>query len=558
MKNLFIALSVLCTTIAANAQTEKLPEFKATLTNANIYYGYGGELTHNSKVQLQQGTQEIALTNISTSLDQNTIQLSVPENVVLLSYRHNVKTLTTQQANPEIKKTEDSIKVQKKEIAVTDNSIFINEDLLTKTSKIVDGYTSSPDKNLTPTELIKLIDYYTAKVQGYRATLYKLKLKKDDQNEALYAIQTRLYELQKNGGLLNKYVGEMIIQVMTKAATSADLTLSYFTQRTGWLPTYDMRVKSIDNSFKLVYKASVSQNTGIDWKQVKLTLSTNNPNQGNTIPVINPWQLQLYVPEIYNQAMAQKRAAYSANRAQSLDASVYIRGNSSTGYYNEDKEYTAPSSSISDYVTFSESQLNTSFDIDIPYDIPTDNKAYSVTIKDEKLDATYKHYAIPKLDKDAFLIAEISNWEDLSLLPGDANIIMDDTYLGKSYIDPNTTMDSLNLSLGRDKRIALKRIAVKDFTTSKTRGDNKTETFTYEITVKNNKKQDVAMLLKDNFPISTIKEIVVKLDDAGGAEINNDLGTLNWNVKLKPGEQKKYRFTYSVTYPKNKKIANLR
>ena len=555
MKQIITAI-LLCTAICTNAQ--KPAEFKTELTSANVYYGYGAELTHKVKAQLQQGSQEIVLSNVSTSIDANTIQISVPENAVLLSFRHNVKTIPTQIANPIIKRTEDSVVLIKKQINVIDNNIFVNEDLLTKTTKIIDGYTSSPDKSLSAIELMKLIDYYTGKVQGYRAVLYQQKLKKDDLNDSITVVNARLYELKKDGGILNKYIGEMILQLMTTQAFNTDINLSYFTRNAGWLPTYDMRVKSIDNSFKLVYKASVTQSTGIDWKQVKLTLSTNNPNQGNSIPVINPWNLQLYVPELYNNNQSLKDVAYSANRAQSLSAAkISIRGMASNNN-NYEYEESVPASNVSNFLTLNESQLNTSFDIDLPYDIPSNNKAYSVTIKDENLKASYKHYAIPKLDKDAFLLAEISDWENLNLLPGDANIIMDDTYLGKSYIDPNTTMDTLNLSLGRDKRIALKRLPVKDFTTSKTRGDNKTETFTYEITVKNNKKQDVAMLLKDNFPISQVKEVVVKLDDAGGAEINPELGTVNWNVNLKPGEQKKYRFTYSVTYPKDKKIANLR
>ena len=99
---------------------------------------------------------------------------------------------------------------------------------------------------------------------------------------------------------------------------------------------------------------------------------------------------------------------------------------------------------------------------------------------------------------------------------------------------------------------------MKEFSKSKVRGDTKTETFTYEITVRNNKNKDVAMLLKDQFPISKLKEVTVKLEDNGGAEVNEEIGTVNWKVNLKPGESKKYRFSYSVTYPKDQKIANLR
>jgi uncharacterized protein (TIGR02231 family) len=275
------------------------------------------------------------------------------------------------------------------------------------------------------------------------------------------------------------------------------------------------------------------------------------------MPVLNPWNLQLYVPEVYNQMLKGRAANVQVNvynRAQSMDKEEVAIGYGT----KKDDNKRLDMSDISSYTTLNESQLFTSFEIDLPYDIPTDGKSYSVAIKEEPIKATYKHYAIPKLDRDAFLLAEISDWENLDLLPGEANVIMDNVYLGKSFIDPNTTMDTLNISLGRDKRIAVKRLLMKENSRTKFIGNSKTETFTYEIMVKNNKKETVNMLLKDQYPLSSTKEIEVKLDDSAGAEVNEELGILNWKIVLKPGETKKFRFTYRVTYPKDKKIANIR
>ena len=125
-------------------------------------------------------------------------------------------------------------------------------------------------------------------------------------------------------------------------------------------------------------------------------------------------------------------------------------------------------------------------------------------------------------------------------------------------IDPNTTADTLNLSLGRDKRIAVKRSVVKELSSLKTSGKESRQIFTYEIIVKNNKLTDVNLLLKDQYPLSTIKEVEVKLEEDGAAMVNPETGVLTWKIDLKPGESKKVRFTYSVKYPKDKKIVNLK
>lgn len=550
--------------IALHSFAQKNNSIASTLTHANVYYGYGAELTHKAKVNLNSGQQEIIIHNVATGLDEKTLQIGCPENIVLMSYRFNLKTdpLPVSQINPLIKKMEDSIKNLQKQIAAHHQESTLNEELLNKTAKLIETYSTSQNKNINGVELMKLIDFYTVKVQNYRTVIYALKIKNTDLQDAINDINTRIYEIKnKEIAVVTKPYGQLVLQVMAQQATTADFDISYYTPNAGWIPTYDMRVKTIDNSFKLTYKASVSQTTGLDWKQVKLTLSTSNPNLGTLMPVLNPWNLQLYVPGVYNNMIRSKQAVAASpmlnnyNRAQSMKELVVENMN---GYGFKDDGEPADASDISSYTTLNESQLYTSFEIDLPYDIPTDGKNYSVAIKDESINASYKHYAIPKLDKDAFLLAEISNWEQLNLLPGEANIIMDNIYLGKSFIDPNTTMDTLNLSLGRDKRIAIKRLLMKEFSKSKTKGDNKTETFTYEITVKNNKKNAVNMLLKDQYPLSNIKEVIVKLEDDGGSEVNEELGSLNWKINLKAGESRKFRFSYSVTYPKDKKISNLR
>jgi Domain of unknown function (DUF4139) len=92
----------------------------------------------------------------------------------------------------------------------------------------------------------------------------------------------------------------------------------------------------------------------------------------------------------------------------------------------------------------------------------------------------------------------------------------------------------------------------------KTSGGNNRQNFTYEVIVKNNKLTDVNLLLKDQYPLSTIKEVEVKLEDGGEAMVNEETGVLTWKISLKSGESKKIRFSYSVKYPKDKKIINLK
>ena len=153
-------------------------------------------------------------------------------------------------------------------------------------------------------------------------------------------------------------------------------------------------------------------------------------------------------------------------------------------------------------------------------------------------------------------MAEVSDWEKLNLLPGEANIIFEGTYVGKSFIDPATTNDTLNLTLGKDKRVVVKREKLTDYSSVKFLGLNKLQTITYDLTVKNNKKDPILLILKDQYPISTNKDIEVELLQSSDAANNTEIGVLTWKLQLAAGESKKVRISYSAKYPKGK-VLNL-
>jgi uncharacterized protein (TIGR02231 family) len=180
-----------------------------------------------------------------------------------------------------------------------------------------------------------------------------------------------------------------------------------------------------------------------------------------------------------------------------------------------------------------------------------------VALKEIKLPANYKYYAAPRVDKEAFLLAEINDYSKYNLLPGEANIIFEGLYVGKTTINPNQTTDTLNLSMGRDKKISIKREKVVDKSGTKFLSSYKEQTFTYDITIRNNKKEEIELLLKDQYPLSTDKEITIDLLDDGKAKVNTETGILTWALKLSANETKKIRISYKVKYPKDKIIDNL-
>lgn len=201
-----------------------------------------------------------------------------------------------------------------------------------------------------------------------------------------------------------------------------------------------------------------------------------------------------------------------------------------------------------------EKQTTVNFEIKTPYTIKSDNKNYTVDIEFYDLPALYQYYCVPKIDKDAFLIAKIIDWEKYSLLEGEANVFFEETYVGKTLLDVRYATDTLEISLGRDKKVSVNREKIKDFTTKQFIGNKKEETRTWKTTVKNNKNQEINMIVLDQVPVSTAEDIEVNVLNISGAKHDLETGELKWEFTLNPVDKRELDLKYSVKYPKYRNL----
>jgi TonB-dependent SusC/RagA subfamily outer membrane receptor len=572
-------------------------------------YRSGAELIHNTSVQLSQGNEELVIEGISNNIDINSVQINCLSAVTIMGVEFSNNFLVMPEATARIKFLQDSAEIVQKEIEKANVQVQTTTDLLEvlKSNRDIKGQQTG----LSVAELIKLMDYYKNKSTELQNELAQQKARQKKLADLLLKIKVQVNEEENKN---TKIAGRLKLQLSVATAGKYDFVVSYITPNAWWTPCYDIRVDDIKSPLKVVYKAKVTQTTGIDWKKVKLSLSTSVPNQWGNAPVLKSWFLSYINPvNVMERRLSNAPMTDLQGRVAGVNVQNELSENVVTGYgalkirgastltkeavplyivngapmsadnfakinpasikkidVLKDAQATSVYGSraangvvvvslkdgLDDYVSVTDNELNIIFDIDLPYDVPTNGKEQTATLKEYSINSLYKYYAVPKLDKDAYLLAEVPEWEKLNLLPGDANIIFEGTYVGKSFIDPASTLDTLNLTLGRDKRVVIKKEKLIDYSSTKFLGSNKLQKFTYELTVKNNKKDTVRMMLKDQYPIATNKEIEVELLDDGGALVNTEIGVLTWKLQLAPGEVKKLRFSYSVKYPKDK-VLNL-
>jgi uncharacterized protein (TIGR02231 family) len=398
------------------------------------------------------------------------------------------------------------------------------------------------NQNLSVMELKAMADFYRSRL----SEIVSSRMKEDDKIKKLNERVSKLQQqFNTQNDMYQRNTSEIVVSVSSDVSTNAELEVDYVVSNAGWTPEYDIRAINTKSPMQLNYKANVFQSTGEEWQNVKLRLSTANPNQSGLKPELVAWYLDFYQPYSYSQRSYKDKAVMAPMAApKAADEKM--------------SEMTMPTApTVAEYVTTIQTSLNTEFDIALPYSVSSANKPTLVDIRNYELKATYSYSTAPKLDNDAFLLAKATGWEELSLLPGDANIFFEGTFTGKSFIDPNNIKDTLALSLGRDKRIVVKREKLKELTSRKFIGTNQRESYAWEISVRNTKSEPVKVSVEDQIPVSQNTQIEVTAIDLANAAYNKDTGKLLWELKLQPNETKKIVFKYEVKYPKDKQVNGL-
>jgi uncharacterized protein (TIGR02231 family) len=533
MKNLLLFM-LLVSILPARAE-DKPKTVKSKIRSATVFLK-GADITSNAEVQLSAGANTLVFNNIASSINPQSIQVKGEGDFSILSVTHQINYLENQEKSKEVKLLQDSIEILNNDLEFQNSSlsVFIEEESMLLANKVIDG----GQTGVKTTELREATAFFRERLTDIKSNQLKIKSKIKKIHIRLSILSNQLLSINS---VASQPTSDIIVIVNADASVYAKFTISYFSTNAGWVPSYDLRAIDVNNPVDLVYKASVYQSTGFDWDNIKLVLSSSNPNQSGTKPELYPWYVAFYYSYYNQNDKSGKRTAKAESAAPSSDYEV-------SGAISQDAKTGA------DYTTIVENQINVEFNISIPYTINSDNKFNIIEVQKYKLTAQYEYFCAPKLDKTAFLLARITGWEQYNLLPGDMNLFFEGTFVGKSYTNTYNTKDTLDISLGRDNNIVITREKIKDFTATKFIGTSKKETYGYEISVRNKKKQSINIIVEDQLPISNDKDIEIEQLDISGANLDKDSGKLTWKLTIKPGETKKLRLAFSVKYPKDKTI----
>ncbi len=535
MKKLLVFVAVVLS-LPAVAQPEKRVDSR--IENVTVFLNRA-QINRGATARVDAGRSTLVIGGLTARLDPQSVQVSGTGRFTILGVSHRHNFLNEFTLPPRLRVLKDSLQLLKDQIqlAQTNKEIANKEEQLILANQKIGGQ----NQNLSVQELKAMADFFRNRL----VEISELKMRHDKRimqlNEALVKVQR---QFQEQNDLLHRNTSELVVSIDAEAAASIQLAVSYVVANAGWTPLYDIRGEATNKPLKLQYKANVYQSTGEDWNNVKLTLSTGNPSLGGVKPELWPWYLDFYRPVV--------RAPRYLEKEKQLEVAAAAPA-ADDGLLNQDRSATT----VADAVSVVQSTLMTQFVIGLPYTVASTGTPTLVDIAAHSVNASFRYAAAPKLDNDAFLVANASGWEALNLLPGEANVFMEGAFVGKTFVNPQQTNDTLAISMGRDKRIVIKREKVKDLTSRRSIGSSQRETSGYEISVRNTRNETVTIVLEDHIPVSQNSQIEVSLLESGNARYDAVAGKLVWELTLKPQEQRKVAYKFEVKYPKDKTISGL-
>jgi len=517
------------------AQTEK--EINAEIKHVTVFPDRA-QIDHEASVSLLSGKTILKLSRLSPYIDAQSIQVKGFGEFTILSVNQQNNYLQNLEDAPEVKNIRSQIEMLQLKVEDETTAISILKEkgsFLTANKAVLDKKTT-----FTIEQFKSMMDLYTSNMEQIALAILKKERLIKDYGKQITALQQQIADKLGKQKLPS---GEILVTVSSEKQVSGKISFSYVVSNAGWYPSYDIRVDDIKNPVVIFYKANVFQNSGVAWKDVKLSFSNATPWISGDIPSLYPWFIDYYNPpsiRIRGYGDARK-----SNAPVMMDMAT-------PAAKMEEKAMASEAAPV--VVEKQVGETTITFDVAVPYTIPSDGKIQTVEIQRLTAPAEYKYVSLPKLSPLAYLTANITDWSKFSLQSGEATLYFENSFVGKSTLNVNQLTDTLTISLGTDNSILVKREKRKDFTSKKTIGANKTDTYSFLITVRNNKSTPVKLTLNDQIPISSNSGITVESNELSAGRYNAVTGEIKWDLEINSQETKQITLTYSVKYPKDKTV----
>ncbi len=512
------------------AFSQNIAKVNTTIDEAKVFLN-GSQITRIGNITLSKGDNKIIISNLPDDLNAKTVTVKGQGDFTIQTVNTAINYLSDCENDPKYKVLKDSLKLLQNKVDINNSylQVYADEEAMIKANKTIGG----TQNGTNVAELIKAADFFHNRLLEIKTKTIELSNQNRDLQLVINKIQNQIASYE---AIARRPIGEISINIYADKATTGKLSVTYFTNYASWIPSYDIRFTDLNKPITLLLKGQINQTTGENWQNAKIILSSSNPTISQQKPQLYPWYLSVYSP---------RRYAETGIRGQRAEGTVvYVEG-----VRVLDKS-PAPTMMATSY----ETPVSMEYTLEARIDVPS-NQEKLVNIQSYEMPAKYLYYTAPKVDPDAFLIANIYDWGKNYFLDGIANIYYENSFIGTTNISSYQVEDTMQVSLGRDKSVIVNRDVIKDSTAKQVIGSKVKYNRAFEITVRNNKKYPIEIIIEDQLPISQQKEIEVSDIAVGNGKIDPDTKIVTWRYTIQPSATIKTTIKYVVKSPKELNLA---
>ncbi|MGC1377165.1 MAG: mucoidy inhibitor MuiA family protein [Anaerolineales bacterium] len=525
-----------------------------TKTIAVTVFPDRARVTRAGHVRLKQGVQKLAVAQLPLALQPDSVRASgqgfarVKLLGVSASLEYFVDTPAEAARNLEnrIQAGEDA-----------DADLLARISVLEKEQKYLEGLAAQSEmyarglalRDRTTEEQGAIFDFIGGRMQAIQTEILQATRQRREKAKELEQLRRELKQIQ-SARPTQRYLVVVEVDVLTPGPF--DLELTYVVMGAGWKPLYDLRLQA--GGLDLTYLAQVTQNTGEDWNDVKLTLSTAQPSLALVIPELQPWYIQ---PRVYPPPQAM-RAAAPKSRGLAADMAF---GAMEEAPMPSAAPGAAPEPELLavDSAEVSESGAALTYLLPARADIPGNNDPRKVTVAVFNLPPALDYVTAPKQEQVCYRRAKLKNDSPYTLLPGAAQLFEGDEYLGATRLAFIAPAQEFELALGADERLRVERkLALREVDKAFSLSDRRRLRYAYTIEVENLRDAPQTVLVRDQLPVARDEQIKIKLESAEPKPTEQtDLRLLEWQLTIKEKSKQKIRFEFSVEAPRAMELQGL-
>ena len=544
-----VTMLAMCGTVLAGVETfAQRPVVGDVQVEHVRVFRRGAELRCTASVTLPQGESVVVLRNIAKNPDEESLQVGSSQagiTVLQAQVARDYFKDDESQDLPETKAQRDRLKQAERELGALSRR---SETLAAVLGKL-DECPIAPDgtTSMTAETFDKLVGAQVRKRTELTDELAKVSEEVTAKKKEIKRLRTELYGGQEEKGEQAQRP-VLLLRLASTQAGPVKLSVNYISQGAYWNPQYEIRSEGTNTPLRLTTHATLRQTTGVEWKNVKLSLVNGTPTSHNQLPELEPWFIHLASP-----ANAMKKSGYVVEDDRIVTAMANYSVENEVAYDADEDE----SEPVGAGFEMESNQFSVSYEVATPYTIRSGQAETLVTLTQQQIPAEYQYIAAPNMSPEAYLVACVKDFSQYGLISAPATVVFDNMQVGRTYLDAAEQEGTLTVTLGVDPRIIIKREEVKDKTGQKFLSSTAERTLTYDLQLKNSKREPIKLEVRDRYPLTTNDAVHVELLQSSGATVDSEKGYMSWEVELASGESKSLRVSYKVKYPKGKTILGL-